>query len=145
MAWYPVCRIPDAPLAARFLAFYRLAPQPAGPRHGTLPLHALWWHNVVAGTPHGLPREQWMAADGGDVPPDAKAVEGAVRGAPVTTLPSPYGEPDEWPAVVQRLQDSVAALARGVGVVGADDGAPLPTPFYADYDFFASRRDLNAL
>lgn len=167
-------RIPDAPLTARFLALYSLAPQRAGPRHVMLPLAGLWWHNVLAGTPPGVTRERWLAMDGsqkdneGDLVPPAmegdvgttvgtgpgqssvealsNLVYDTIIGAAATVLVNPYGgSGEDWSSVVERLQAAVPALARGVGVVGAEDAAPLPAPFYADYDFFASRRDLNAV
>jgi len=33
VAWYPIYRIPDAPLAAKFLTYHRLAPAPAAATH----------------------------------------------------------------------------------------------------------------
>lgn len=122
-----------------------------------LPLRGLWWHNVVAGTPHSVVREQWMAMDDqsstvGDnhdvttLEALSNLVHDTTLGPAHPVLVNPYGGCSiGWSALVKQLQEAVPTIARGVGVVGAGDGAPLPAPFYADYDFFASRRDLNAL
>ncbi len=51
--------------------------------------------------------------------------------------------------VLQQLQAAVAPLATGAGIVHVtrDDDAPrpLPAPYFADYDFFRSRRDYNTV
>lgn len=175
VAWYPIYRIPEAPLAARFLAFYHLTPPTrVGAHHLALPLAALCWHNVQGGTPTGVPQERWLHTDA-----QQDACVGVVQGAaPTVVVDNPYAmgvvargghaatsssspsaaaaapvatpatatTPVQPPCVqlVQQLQSAVTPLAMGAGVVHAGAATPLPSPYFADYDFFMSRRDLNA-
>ena len=59
VAWYPVYRIPDAPLTARFLTFHSLALQqlpplaPEAPRAGG-PEPRLWYAPVQGARPNGF-------------------------------------------------------------------------------------------
>lgn len=155
VAWYPVYRIPDAPLTARFLAFYSFAQlqevlqgalgspalDPAAPcQLGGLPLPVvgLKWYNTFS--------ERWLDVLA-PAPEDSSGGQqqqqpsgGASSDSSVQVLRVSQARTGEWHARLDELQATAARLSKGSGLkVLTPQGSKEVRLYHSDYEFFSSR------
>ncbi|GFR49227.1 hypothetical protein Agub_g11226 [Astrephomene gubernaculifera] len=169
VAWYPVYRIPDAPLYARFLTFHSFAPLVESMRNVherlamgqvapccllSLPVVGLNWYNMQG--------ERWLEpldesavaaahlqAHGGPPQPPASA-PGSISGSSPRVPPvsrggggggGRVGGTDVWyQHLLHNLQSTADRLARGVGLrVLGQHGAEEVRLRVPDYEFFRAR------
>ncbi|GIL87141.1 hypothetical protein Vretimale_14256 [Volvox reticuliferus] len=169
VAWYPVYRIPDAPLYARFLTFHSFAPLVESMRNVherlamgqvapyyllSLPVVGLNWYNMQG--------ERWMEpldestvarTHDGSAPTPTPPITAT---APAASVNSPRGPPnhqrggggggrvpgtDVWyQQWLQNFQITADRLARGVGLkVLGQHGAEEVRLRVPDYEFFRAR------
>jgi hypothetical protein len=163
VAWYPVYRIPDAPLTARFLAFYSFsqledvlqgalaAPglDPAAPCQLAglpMPVVGLKWYNTMT--------ERWLdllavssgsrdgSSGGGSSSgrPQRLGDSSSGEGEPVQLLRMSQPRLTEWHARLDDLQATAARLAKGLGLkVLTPQGSKDVRLYHSDYEFFNSR------
>ncbi|GLC50718.1 hypothetical protein PLESTB_000411800 [Pleodorina starrii] len=162
VAWYPVYRIPDAPLYARFLTFHSFAPLVESMRNVherlamgqvapyyilSLPVVGLNWYNMQG--------ERWMEpleearSHAGPAPPNAVLAPAASASSPSR---GPHnrggggggrasGGTDVWyQHLLQNYQSTADRLARGLGLkVLGQHGAEEVRLRVPDYEFFRAR------
>ena len=157
VAWYPVYRIPDAPLTARFLTFHSLSAVTWISGEGatpvaSLPVVGLKWHNMLS--------ERWLervypneidASNGASVSnPFGEATSGtSFQGMPSRQEGSSRnglhdsGVSDGmvWQAQLSELQATAERLARGRGLSTiTSSGVQVVQPqYHPDFEFFVSR------
>eukprot|EP00798_Chlamydomonas_sp_ICE-L_P015679 gene15679-21784_t len=167
VAWYPVYRIPEAPLCARFLTFHSFAPLVISMQHAAaaiergqqppiaiMPLQVvgLQWYNM-----HG---ERWMeplsdshpgsgssgaTASGSHTPtsgPGDRASGGRrnVSNSRYAGYTPSYLQDVPWQAHLSELQATAERLSRGFGLrMLGPNGSENPRLRHPDYEFFSSR------
>lgn len=155
VAWYPIYRIPDAPLTARFLTYHTLAlPGADGsaggsrddrmPRAGCpigLPLVGLKWDNrmgepwfdVLPDVRSAVPTAA-ASAGGGGAPfaGDAASSGGSALAAAAAAGGNLLGRLPE-------LSRSAERFSRGLGFEMAIGGGPVRQPDHQDFNFFKER------
>ncbi|PNH00818.1 hypothetical protein TSOC_013337 [Tetrabaena socialis] len=168
VAWYPVYRIPDAPLYARFLTFHSFGPLVESMRNVqerltmgqvapynilSLPLVGMNWYNMQG--------ERWMepldesavASGGPHAPPGAPGATPPLQGGshphtaassprvPAGRAPRQQQGTDVWyQGFLHNLQATADRLARGVGLrVLGQHGSEEVRLRVPDYEFFRAR------
>jgi hypothetical protein len=167
VAWYPVYRIPDAPLTARFLTFYSFAQllevlndavsaaradlaAPCNLAGLPMPVVGMKWYNLMGerwlellGTP-GNGHQPLVSTRRGSRN-DARAAAAAAAAAgdgdqPLMRLAMPPMRFREWQARLEDLQSQAARLSKGSGLKVVTPQGPKEVRLYhSDYEFFNSR------
>lgn len=158
VAWYPVYRIPDAPLVTRFLTFHSFAPLVTSiqnalaslrtggdiiPLPWSMPVCGLKWYNM-----HG---ERWLeplyhdpsgqVTSMRDEPPSTYGGRGGGRRQLSQAQYVQARNVDiQWQHMLQVLQDNAERLARGHGLrLLGQMGAEELRIRHPDYEFFVQR------
>jgi hypothetical protein len=164
VAWYPVYRIPDAALTARFLAFYSfsqlqevlqgalctpgLQPSASCQLAGLpMPVVGLKWYNTMT--------ERWLdlltvssgsregsssggGSSSGRVQQQDEGSDG--EGSSVQVLRMSQSRLSEWHARLDDLQATATRLAKGLGLkVLTPQGSKDVRLYHSDFEFFNSR------
>ncbi len=133
IAWYPIYRIPDAPLSARFITFHhvqpqRLPPQPSASQSELgLPVVGLSWCDSK--------QENWLERT-----PIAQDDHGA--GSPASR--DTFEEDEAAFGLDQHLEELQAAakqMGNGIGLkfLGPQGFKPIPNQRHPDLAFFQTR------